>query len=53
MEVKKRNTGKYWALCFIWTALMIVMLAIPAARPYFWLALPGAATYFVLAMDLM
>jgi hypothetical protein len=53
MEVRKRSTGKYWMLCFVWTAIMIVMLAMPSLRPFFWLALPGATTYFALALDIM
>jgi hypothetical protein len=53
MEVKKKSTAKYWMLCFVWTAIMVAMLAIPGARPFFWLALPGAVTYFALALDIM
>jgi hypothetical protein len=53
MEVKKKSTAKYWFLCFIWTAIMITMIAIPGVRQFFWLALPGATTYFALAMDIM
>jgi len=53
MEVNKKSTAKYWLWCFIWTAIMIAMLVMPEARPFFWLALPGATTYFALAMDIM
>lgn len=52
MEAKK-STAKYWAFCFIWLTIMIVMLAMPSLRPFFWLALPGTVTYFALAMDIM
>ncbi len=44
------NTKKYWALCFIWVALMITLLFV--YREFFWLALPGAVTYFAKAMKL-
>jgi uncharacterized protein YpmS len=53
MEVNKKSTAKYWMWCFIWLAIMIVMLILPSARPFFWLALPGVVTYFALAMDIM
>jgi hypothetical protein len=53
MEVKKRSTAKYWMWCFVWTGIMVAMLAIPGIRPFFWLALPGAVTYFALALDII
>jgi hypothetical protein len=53
MEVKKKSTAKYWLWCFIWTAIMIFMLATPSVRPFFWLALPGSVTYFALGLDIM
>ncbi len=52
METKK-STGKYWAICFVWTAILIFMLATPSVRQFFWLALPGTATYFAKALDIM
>ncbi|MFN3667445.1 MAG: hypothetical protein ACK4S0_14875 [Sediminibacterium sp.] len=50
MEAKK-STAKYWALCFFWLALMIVLLIV--YREFFWLALPGTVTYFAKGMDIM
>lgn len=47
----KNSTRKYWALCFFWLAVMIVMLVM--YREFFWLALPGTVTYFAKAMDLL
>jgi hypothetical protein len=49
MEAQK-NTKKYWALCFIWTVILITLFALH--REFFWLALPGTLTYFAKAMDL-
>jgi hypothetical protein len=51
--MEARKTTKYWTLCFVWLAIMIIMLALPTFRPFFWLALPGTVTYFALAMDIM
>lgn len=53
MEIQRKSTRKYWVWCFAWTTLMIIMLAMPSLRPFFWLALPGATTYFALALDLI
>jgi heme/copper-type cytochrome/quinol oxidase subunit 4 len=47
----KQSSGKYWALCFFWLAVMITMLVV--YREFFWLALPGTVTYFAKAMDIM
>ena len=44
------NTKKYWALFFLWFAILIVLLFV--YREFFWLALPGTITYFAKAMDL-
>ena len=50
---EKKSTAKYWAICFVWTAILIFMLATPSVRQFFWLALPGATTYFAKALDIM
>lgn len=50
MEVKQ-SAGKYWFLCFLWLAIMIVLIIF--YRQFFWLALPGTATYFAKAMDII
>lgn len=47
----KQSSGKYWALCFFWLAIMITLLVV--YREFFWLALPGTVTYFAKAMDIM
>ncbi|MBX9781575.1 MAG: hypothetical protein K2X26_14610 [Chitinophagaceae bacterium] len=47
----KQSTGKYWALCFFWLAIMVTLLVV--YREFFWLALPGTVTYFAKAMDIM
>jgi hypothetical protein len=47
----KQSSAKYWALCFFWLALMIVLLIV--YRQFFWLALPGTVTYFAKALDLL
>ncbi len=47
----KQSTGKYWALCFFWLTIMIVLLVV--YRQFFWLALPGTVTYFAKALDLI
>jgi hypothetical protein len=44
------NTKKYWALFFLWFAILIVLLF--DYREFFWLALPGTITYFAKAMKL-
>ena len=44
------NTKKYWALFFLWFAILVVLLFV--YREFFWLALPGALTYFAKAMRL-
>lgn len=49
----KRSATKYWTLFVIWLTIMIVMLALPSLRPYFWLALPGTVTYFAYGMDII
>lgn len=49
----KRTTGKYWVYFFLWLTLMIIMLVLPDARPFFWLALPGTCTHFAMAMNIM
>jgi len=49
MEVQT-NTKKYWALFFLWFAILIVLLFV--YREFFWLALPGTLTYFAKAMKL-
>lgn len=53
MEQVKKSRTKYWILCFVWTAVMVFMLATPEYRQWFWLALPGSSTYFALGMDLI
>ncbi len=50
MEARK-STGKYWALCFLWLAILITLLIV--YRQFFWLALPGTVTYFAKALDLI
>jgi hypothetical protein len=50
MEVNQ-SRGKYWALCFLWLAILITLLIV--YRQFFWLALPGVCTYFAKAMDLI
>ncbi|MBN8720787.1 hypothetical protein SAMN05444410_108115 [Hydrobacter penzbergensis] len=50
MEAKS-STGKYWALCFLWLAILILLMFV--YRQFFWLALPGTATYFAKALDIM
>jgi len=47
----KQSTAKYWALCFMWLAIMVTLIIF--YRQFFWLALPGTATYFAKAMDLI
>ncbi|HJV18409.1 MAG: hypothetical protein I8H66_07350 [Sphingobacteriia bacterium] len=47
----KQSSGKYWALCFFWLAVLITLLVV--YREFFWLALPGTVTYFAKAMDIM
>ncbi|MFW1401550.1 hypothetical protein ACEV76_24690, partial [Vibrio parahaemolyticus] len=47
----KQSTGKYWALCFFWLAIMITLLVV--YHEFFWLALPGTVTYFAKAMDII
>lgn len=47
----KQSSGKYWALCFFWLAIMITLLVV--YREFFWLALPGTVTYFAKAIDIM
>ncbi|WP_158638325.1 hypothetical protein [Panacibacter ginsenosidivorans] len=49
----KRSAGKYWIYFFLWLALIITMLVMPGARPFFWLALPGVCTQFSLAMNII
>ncbi|MFY7653183.1 MAG: hypothetical protein ACOVQE_10780 [Chitinophagaceae bacterium] len=51
--MEAQSTTKYWIWCFIWLAIMIVMLYLPNLRPFFWLALPGVCTYFAKGMDLI
>ncbi|NCI46038.1 hypothetical protein [Sediminibacterium soli] len=50
MEAQK-STGKYWFLCFLWLAIMILLLVF--YRQWFWLALPGVCTYFAKGLDIM
>jgi hypothetical protein len=45
-----QSTGKYWVLCFLWLAILIVLLVV--YRQFFWLALPGTVTYFAKALRL-
>ena len=47
----KQSTTKYWALCFLWLAIMITLIIF--YRQFFWLALPGTATYFAKALNLI
>ncbi len=49
MEVKQ-SRGKYWALCFLWLAILVTMLIV--YRQFAWLALPGTVTYLAKALDL-
>lgn len=51
MEVKKRNTGLYWLLFFISTAVLI--FTIWAHWPWLTLVMPFVFTFFVLAMDIV
>ena len=48
MEAQK-NTKKYWAICFMWTVILVALIIYK--REFFWLALPGTFTYFAKAMD--
>ncbi len=54
-EIESRtSSSKYWLWCFIWLAILILMLAdVGGSRKFFWLALPGTLTYFTKAMNLM
>ena len=49
------SSSKYWLLCFIWLAILIIMLCDIGGftRKFFWLALPGTVTYFSKAMNIM
>ncbi len=49
----KASTKKHWITFFIWTGILIFMLANADYRQFFWLALPGVFTYFAKAMDIM
>lgn len=49
MEAAKNNK-KYWAYCFAWLVMLVILLVV--YREFFWLALPGTLTYFAKAMDL-
>ncbi|MDQ2753355.1 MAG: hypothetical protein M3R72_10075 [Bacteroidota bacterium] len=50
----RTSTSKYWLWCFIWLAILILMLAdVGGSRKFFWFALPGTFTYFTKAMRLM
>lgn len=53
METAQKSRAKYWFLFLIWLAIMVAMLIMPSARPYFWLALPGVVTYFAYGLDLV
>lgn len=46
----RQSKAKYWALCFLWLAILITLMFV--YREFFWLALPGTVTYFAKAMDL-
>jgi len=52
MEAKK-SRAKYWMYFCMWLTIIIILLAIPGVRPFFWLALPGVVTYFSLAMNIV
>jgi len=51
MEKQKKNTGLYWILFLISTAVLI--FAIGARWEYLTLILPFVCTFFVKAMDIM
>ena len=47
------GTGKWWLYFFISAIVILIMLIMPALRPWFWTALPFVITAFVKAMRLM
>ncbi len=51
----KTSTAKYWMWCFIWLAILIIMLCDIGGftRKFFWLALPGTVTNFSKALNLI
>ncbi|MGI8952833.1 MAG: hypothetical protein ACR2FN_14765 [Chitinophagaceae bacterium] len=51
MEARRKSSAYYWLWCFIWLAILILMLIF--VRQFFWLALPGTVTYFAKAMNIM
>jgi len=51
MEKQKKNTGLYWILFLISTAVLIY--AISARWEYLTLILPFVCTFFVKALDIM
>jgi hypothetical protein len=50
---RTKSKAKYYILFIFWLTLMVIMLALPDYRQWFWLALPGTCTYFAYSLSLI